>query len=382
MEMESKLTAPGRRSSSDSKPGYIIYQSMDKRLTLLDIPGSLREHCHVDPVVIEAPQEPFPNNEPKTVEKRQSILQRQGISKEGEFYHQQLETELEAALLEMHQHIGRAPWCHDRLPHVLQQNENETALKEASQRNQDRETRVVENPSNQPASIKYNSRNYIIPPHSAFLCATISAGASAFISPNSTPFSLILLDPPWHNRSARNTGYYQTEDSTAAGSQLLSETVQILLPYLAPRATVAVWITNSVLVRRHTIYILSSTLHYSLDEEWIWLKTTTSGQPITPLHGVWRKPYEALLLFRHLPQKRRKDELYPDIRRRILVAVPNLHSQKPCLRGMFGQEEKVLEVFARNVVESWWAWGSQVLMGNEVTEGQEGRETVMAVTGE
>ena len=61
--------------------------------------------------------------------------------------------------------------------------------------------------------------------------------------------------------------------------------------------------------------------------------------------------------------------------RRIVVAVPNLHSQKPCLKGMFGreEEERVLEVFARGLVQGWWGWGDQALRGNEVacSEGQE-----------
>jgi hypothetical protein len=82
--------------------------------------------------------------------------------------------------------------------------------------------------------------------------------------------------------------------------------------------------------------------------------------------------------------KKNADEAH-EIKRRILVAVPDLHSRKPNLRelieriffsssetGTRGNPEQgkrcceysAMEVFARNLTAGWWACGDEVLRFN------------------
>ena len=100
----------------------------------------------------------------------------------------------------------------------------------------------------------------------------------------------------------------------------------------------------------------------SLVEEWIWVKVTERGDPICELDGLWRKPFEVLLVGRG--NSARRDG---GVKRRILVGVPDLHSRKPNLKklfrglGLVGEEKGGLEVFARNLTDGWWGWGNEVL---------------------
>ena len=112
-----------------------------------------------------------------------------------------------------------------------------------------------------------------------------------------------------------------------------------------------------------------------LVEEWYWLKVTTGGLPVTDVRGVWRKPYEALLIGRKAAQQIDDEDVggqpipaVAEMKRRVIVAVPDVHSRKPCVKtlveGAFGFEEgkyRALEVFARNLTAGWWAWGDECL---------------------
>jgi N6-adenosine-specific RNA methylase IME4 len=65
-----------------------------------------------------------------------------------------------------------------------------------------------------------------------------------------------------------------------------------------------------------------------MTEEWVWAKVTAAGEPIGSLWGKWRRPWEVLVV------ARRKDNVPAgEVKRRVLVAVPDLHSRKPGLRG-------------------------------------------------
>ena len=57
-----------------------------------------------------------------------------------------------------------------------------------------------------------------------------------------------------------------------------------------------------------------------------------------------------------------------EVKRRVIVGVPDLHSRKPNLKVLFehllGKRERefeALEIFARNPTAGWWSWGNEVL---------------------
>lgn len=300
---------------------------------------------------------------------------------------------------------------------------------------------VVKNPSNLEAALivpccKSNAENekhaqsideshctFNVPPKSNFLLGTLPLGQqlqNAKLSstspipgmPRDKRFNLILLDPPWPNRSVRRSRHYQTH-SYADMDVLTQYLCDVLCAHLhcprdipgaytntteagtqnSQRTIGAIWVTNSE-KSRNVAYEALRGAGLSICEEWIWIKTTINGEPITPLNGLWRKPYEILVIgertlhsFRGTPASAgpttggdggpKADD---SITRRVIAAVPDIHSRKPNLREIF---EKIffipdsssgaasepgmyssLEVFARNLTAGWWACGDEVLKFN------------------
>lgn len=267
---------------------------------------------------------------------------------------------------------------------------------------------------------------YIIPPRSSFVLCTLPLSppgpeASESLSlekpipgvPGHRRFNLILFDPPWPNRSVRRSGHYHIHPYFEM--EVLTQRLRDILrvhsyrqPGDAPienqakcagsddlqtqsqESLAAIWITNAEKSRRTAYEALTST-GFRICEEWVWIKTTADGQPISPLDGLWRKPYEILVIGRkdrtavvadgfHESLSPENDLLGIDpasVKRRVIAAVPDLHSRKPNLKAVFenvffqshllGQAVEsysALEVFARGLTAGWWACGNEVLKFN------------------
>ncbi|KAG6015085.1 hypothetical protein E4U43_005773 [Claviceps pusilla] len=176
-------------------------------------------------------------------------------------------------------------------------------------------------------------------------------------------FNLIVLDPPWPNRSARRrtASYYTVRHLAEMRALLMSIPVA---DHLAHDGLVAVWITNKAsipeMLASSTASVFAS-WGVELAAEWTWLKITAHGEPIYDVASAWRKPWEKILI-----AKRIGAPTPPRLRSKVIVAVPDVHSRKPSLRGLFGQvlgdaHYCGLEVFARNLTAGWWSWGDEVL---------------------
>ena len=250
---------------------------------------------------------------------------------------------------------------------------------------------VVKNTSAQSAALVIQGlksetghpRTFNIPPLSNFLLCTLStsstepgSGASDLIPglPRDQKFNLILLDPPWPNRSVRRSGHYHTQPYL--DMDILTQHIRDILRVHLSNGTgeggrdqsiAAIWVTNASKAR-NAAYEAIRSAGLSVCEEWVWIKTTTNGESITPVDGLWRKPYEVLIIGKRLHSMGEGN-----VTRRVIAAVPDVHSRKPGLRELF---EKVflsnstagysaLEVFARNLTAGWWACGDEVLKFNE-----------------
>ncbi|KAJ5972516.1 uncharacterized protein N7479_002434 [Penicillium vulpinum] len=291
---------------------------------------------------------------------------------------------------------------------------------------------IVKNPSPEPAIIRVGSSHhgetdshlceYMVPPESGFVLCTLPLFQAEVDRPsisNNYPipglpqyqkFNLILMDPPWPNKSVRRSKHYQTHhyfemDVLTEGLRDILrvhshdlETKQGLRlseprparPIQGEQSIAAIWITNAEKARRAAYKALSDS-GFCICEEWIWVKTTWDGQPISALDGVWRKPYEILVIGRksdhnatgnakghnasplsEMDDLTRMSEAVT--RRRVIAAVPDLHSRKPNLKSIFEnvfftkagqiQEYSALEVFARNLTAGWCAAGNEVLRFN------------------
>ncbi|KAL6704789.1 hypothetical protein ACN47E_007593 [Coniothyrium glycines] len=218
---------------------------------------------------------------------------------------------------------------------------------------------------------------------------TIPPGSTLFLSDTSHPdafratfreitdqhnlprhFDLVLLDPPWPNRSAKRKGAYdQVGGMPFVKRMLLRLDID---NYLKHNALVGIWITNKESLREHVLGPggLFETWNVGLVEEWIWIKTTTQGEPMFDIDNAMRKPYEILLLGRAAPNSWTTMTHAQHIQRRVIAAVPDIHSRKPCLKELFEQympdqrNYTALEVFPRCLVSGWTSWGNEVIKYN------------------
>ncbi|GFP53770.1 hypothetical protein ACSS6W_001370 [Trichoderma asperelloides] len=203
-------------------------------------------------------------------------------------------------------------------------------------------------------------------PHGVeYLHGSIRALRQTFVD-RAPQFRLIVLDPPWPNRSARRkkAGRYNTASNLSEIEQLLSSIP--VASHLAPDGLVAMWITNksSILDLVTSSKGLFASWGLELVTQWTWLKITSSGKPLFDVESTWRKPWETLLVAKRIGAKA-PETLEP----KVILAVPDVHSRKPNLRQLFqdilGQGYPALEVFARNLTSGWWSWGDQVLQFQE-----------------
>lgn len=183
-------------------------------------------------------------------------------------------------------------------------------------------------------------------------------------------FDLVLLDPPWPNRSAKRKGAYEQIGGMPYLKKMLLK--MDIDNYLEHNALVGIWITNKSTLREHVLCSggLFETWNVGLIEEWIWIKTTTNGEPMFDIDDAMRRPYEVLLLGRAAPNAWTSMAHAVNPRRRVIAAVPDIHSRKPCLKELLEpympdpNDYSALEVFARYLVAGWASWGNEVLKYN------------------
>lgn len=210
-----------------------------------------------------------------------------------------------------------------------------------------------------PAEPPPTGDEILLPQDSHYLHGSIQDLRGKF-SNNAPKFNLIILDPPWPNRSARRKSKgYKTAPRLSDMCSVLQGIP--IASHLCPGGLVAVWITNKASI----VELLTSRgglfeqWGLQLAAEWTWVKITASGEPLFDVDSSWRKPWETLLIAKRIGSKE------PQVSSKTILAVPDVHSRKPSLRAMFqpilGPEYKGLEVFARNLTAGWWGWGDEVL---------------------
>lgn len=346
------------------------------RVVLIDLPSSLQAAQNSARRVRSCTPlaDPYPSTEPKGTKlarvldgKDQRQLDRERL----------LEAELSHALAVLGAHLQHSgvPWCLPRLladlncdqlstqPPSVQYSRTATAVPVVLSPLEwgntfsllsDIEGSVVANPSLHNTIICVLGVRYIVPSQSSFVHGSIQQGLPA-LGQTVARFDLVLMDPPWDNRSVRRAAAYHTSESQDEDPFI--QTLPVLRRALADNGLLAIWVTNKARVRAQVIEALRN-LCFELRGEWTWLKVTSSGAPVTSLDGVWRKPYESLLLF-----LRRTDPR--SVPTRTIVAVPDFHSRKPSLKCLLEEllpmDYAALELFARGLTAGWMSWGLEVL---------------------
>ncbi|MCJ1252306.1 hypothetical protein MMC24_000111 [Lignoscripta atroalba] len=411
----------------------ILYQNPAKTVTLIDIPTSISlaqrtssdEPCDV--LLSSAPrQDPYESTEPKSESARANVLARMGSDTSNDHVY---ETVIANGLQEISSNY-KGNWCLPRKlspippvrrskkrklndtdprasalgtvqepdlrlshPSVPYKNdaEHQSTLNPIKSSVPEAYTfpdivavthRPIHNPyaTRIPLHISSIAQPYRLPPHSTFFLTTINEQTTVnFTTAASTlhctatssagrgQFDFILLDPPWENRSVRRSRKY----NTLVDADPIQALANMMDRHIAPSAVVACWITNKASVRDSALKLFK-VWNLSLIEEWVWVKTTEKGEPTYNVDGLWRKPYEILLIGRMFGDEE-KEEPQRRLRRsckRLVVGVPDLHSRKPNLKELIEPmmpnpaKYRALEVFARNLTAGWWAWGDEVLKFN------------------
>jgi N6-adenosine-specific RNA methylase IME4 len=358
----------------------ILYQSADSSLILIDIPRSIELAQGVlnstKRIISSKPREsPFPSLAPKSV-KAKAKARENDVPLEDLF----LCKRLEFALQEL-RHSYQGEWCLSRIYGMGLSQENEQHPGKRKRCDEEVPPSHAEkipsdlgfipplettgslfysNPTSEFTIIRpnYEKSTAIVPPGATLLSGDIAETLPIFLTA-ARKFDLVVLDPPWPNRSARRVKTYRISYDTPEIHKLLSSIP--LENHLNDKGMVAVWITNKPLFREMVTGSggLFSQWGVQLVEEWTWLKISQSGEPICALNSGWRKPYEILLIGK-------RGGRHNEVTRRVVVGVPDLHSRKPGLKevfhGIFQQKNvRCLEIFARNLTAGWWAWGNEVL---------------------
>ncbi|KAK4456736.1 MT-A70-domain-containing protein [Cladorrhinum samala] len=390
-------------------PSCILWQNNSQSTILIDIPRSIEEaqhlssysrgHLtsraddeqplkHVGPdktppfrrlISAVAPALPFPTPEPKPGGRYQSAAT---TSQSAQLAELMTLATVESALDDIRTSYN-GPWCLPRITSkpVVQAKEKKRPVRpEGNTEPKDSTAAIIIAASTSiPASTlppdPVPSSHYI-PPDSTPLNGSISSLRTQFLT-LSPRFSLVILDPPWPNRSAKRkrsgSDSYSSLPSLTQTQSLLSS---IPVPScLLPDGLVAVWITNAP--RFHTLLtsIIFPEWDVELVGEWVWLKVTSEGEPIVSLESQWRRPWERLVLGR-----RKGGVTRGAVKGKVILGVPDMHSRKPNLRKLFEEAGLVergykgLEVFARHLTAGWWGWGDECLkfQGREwwVAEGE------------
>ena len=222
---------------------------------------------------------------------------------------------------------------------------------------------------------------YFIPPKASFFQGIIDRSIRARfleaadvmiphrleVGAEQSHFDVVVLDPPWQNRSVRNSQKYpmmpKRLDKYPNPLIVLRE---LLGKHIARNGTVACWITNKASVRVTALQLFD---HWGVQlvEELVWLKVTREGLPVLDIEGLWRKPYEVCLVGRR-SEDRGLNGSKRDVERRLMVAVPDGHSRKPSLKAILARDDedfRGLEMFARSLTAGWCALGDDVLSSAE-----------------
>ena len=172
--------------------------------------------------------------------------------------------------------------------------------------------------------------------------------------------SVLLLDPPWMNKSVSRSHEYKT----VTLSELTSSLIRIVTACLQKDTVVGVWITNDPSVLKFTTEILFKVCQIKYTGRWTWYKIAQDGNPVMPLHSTHRRPYEQLIWGTfHDETTHECNDIVVD---KIMVSVPLRHSWKPNIDGLLPkkyQNKDIIktELFARELKTGWHSMGNQVL---------------------
>ncbi|XP_054711394.1 N(6)-adenine-specific methyltransferase METTL4-like [Uloborus diversus] len=198
------------------------------------------------------------------------------------------------------------------------------------------------------------NEQYVLPAHSTFYLCDIKE-----LHLRDKCFDLIVLDPPWENKSVRRKRGYSVMPCDALQHLSLNEICN-------ENCLIVVWVTNN---KKQIAFVQNELFpkwHVSFHVIWHWSKITQKGQSIHPIESHHKKPYENILIGR-VNDGASSTVAFKELENhKVIVSVPSsIHSQKPplieILQPYTPENPKCLELFARYLLPGWTSVGNEVV---------------------
>ena len=208
----------------------------------------------------------------------------------------------------------------------------------------------------------HSESTIFIPPNSKFY---ISTQQQFNINKLNPPYDLVLMDPPWPNKSIKRKRSYQNYDKIE-NIPLESILDDFQMNKLSNKI-VCIWITNSKRIENFVLDNFCKKYNFRLIQTIYWMKITAKNEPVSPIDSMHKKPFEKLLVLEHITEKEHKIE--DPI---VIFSVPSsFHSQKPFIHNWLQQKfssKNPIELFSRKTIGNGWTnWGNEPLKFNELT---------------
>lgn len=234
--------------------------------------------------------------------------------------------------------------------------------------------KLFECASTSPIVISALGTKFLFPAMSRFFLSDISE--LSCLANEGKKYDLIVIDPPWENKSVKRSKQYQ--------SLSLGQIKSIPVPELAVEgALVVIWVTNKKKIVEFVKEQLMVAWKLKQIGEWHWVKVTNKGEYVFDLNSTHKKPYEPIIIGRYSESYKQENSAVDatcEIRstdsqseeesvfpfHKVICSTPSvLHSRKPPLNHVLKQylpsNPSCLELFARSLIPGWTSWGNEVL---------------------
>ncbi|TMS35303.1 hypothetical protein L596_002734 [Steinernema carpocapsae] len=211
-----------------------------------------------------------------------------------------------------------------------------------------------------------NGQTFLCPPMSSFLSG--QANLTRHLPNFGLTFDLIVMDPPWQNRSVKRKHTY----SMFSNDDLMKLGIPKLL---TDQGLLAIWVTNSERVQAAAESALKK-WGLTLVARWHWLKITKKFEPVCEFRPHHKVPFETIFLATRTEYTDNYSFIPEDF---CFASVPHgCHSKKPPIQAIleFLQVpvgEKRMEIYARCLQEQFLSVGFEPLHFQELNFFQNGK---------
>ncbi|KHJ39887.1 MT-A70 protein [Trichuris suis] len=213
---------------------------------------------------------------------------------------------------------------------------------------------------------KWNGNDILLPPFSEFAVCDIRPAVSQLVNER-RKYDLIIMDPPWDNRSPIECHFpkpvvesllYSSSSSICLRKHFSYSTTKEpdlqelkIDTLLENNGLLVIWFTNNERVMRYACDNLLPSWHMQIIGIWHWLKVTRSGKPVHPYNIEYKLPFENLLI-----ACAQNSEIGCKVpKKKVIVSVPcAIFSRKPPLNDILSSYLRypcrTLELFARGLL--------------------------------